>query len=200
MKSILFLHSSSDLYGASRIFLQIVENTIRKGDRAIVVLSDEGPLADKLRDAGADLRLFKLGILRRRYMNPWGVLNRLFYLGKAFLRLKDLIRKEQVDLVYSNGTAVMIGAIACRKTKAKHIWHIHEIMTPPWPLRKLQVYLMDQVSTLQIAVSRAAEDHWKSLVNKPEKIIQLFNGVDICLLYTSPSPRDRQKSRMPSSA
>ena len=26
------------------------------------------------------------------------------------------------------------------------------------------------------------------------------NKVNICLLYTSPSPRDRQKSRMPSSA
>ena len=26
-----------------------------------------------------------------------------------------------------------------------------------------------------------------------------FDGI-ICLLYTSPSPRDRQKSRMPSSA
>ena len=26
------------------------------------------------------------------------------------------------------------------------------------------------------------------------------NGLEICLLYTSPSPRDRQKSRMPSSA
>ena len=25
-------------------------------------------------------------------------------------------------------------------------------------------------------------------------------GIDTCLLYTSPSPRDRQKSRMPSSA
>ena len=25
-------------------------------------------------------------------------------------------------------------------------------------------------------------------------------GLSICLLYTSPSPRDRQKSRMPSSA
>ena len=25
-------------------------------------------------------------------------------------------------------------------------------------------------------------------------------GFDTCLLYTSPSPRDRQKSRMPSSA
>ena len=31
----------------------------------------------------------------------------------------------------------------------------------------------------------------------PEKKIRL--GLD-CLLYTSPSPRDRQKSRMPSSA
>ena len=25
-------------------------------------------------------------------------------------------------------------------------------------------------------------------------------GAEVCLLYTSPSPRDRQKSRMPSSA
>ena len=28
----------------------------------------------------------------------------------------------------------------------------------------------------------------------------IMAGVEICLLYTSPSPRDRQKSRMPSSA
>ena len=28
----------------------------------------------------------------------------------------------------------------------------------------------------------------------------VMNRADICLLYTSPSPRDRQKSRMPSSA
>ena len=29
---------------------------------------------------------------------------------------------------------------------------------------------------------------------------QDFNPIETCLLYTSPSPRDRQKSRMPSSA
>ena len=33
------------------------------------------------------------------------------------------------------------------------------------------------------------------------KILSELPGeVDVCLLYTSPSPRDRQKSRMPSSA
>ena len=31
----------------------------------------------------------------------------------------------------------------------------------------------------------------------PPKVVDQFNA---CLLYTSPSPRDRQKSRMPSSA
>ena len=30
--------------------------------------------------------------------------------------------------------------------------------------------------------------------------LMLTGGSEICLLYTSPSPRDRQKSRMPSSA
>ena len=41
-----------------------------------------------------------------------------------------------------------------------------------------------------IAVSEYEADYFRSYENKPT----------VCLLYTSPSPRDRQKSRMPSSA
>ena len=37
-------------------------------------------------------------------------------------------------------------------------------------------------------------------VNKKSIKISSLVGPDGCLLYTSPSPRDRQKSRMPSSA
>ena len=33
-----------------------------------------------------------------------------------------------------------------------------------------------------------------------DSIMVSYYGSDTCLLYTSPSPRDRQKSRMPSSA
>ena len=39
--------------------------------------------------------------------------------------------------------------------------------------------------------------------NQPEGLAHAFRDATrllICLLYTSPSPRDRQKSRMPSSA
>ena len=37
--------------------------------------------------------------------------------------------------------------------------------------------------------------------SKNKKVVVIGSGPNrICLLYTSPSPRDRQKSRMPSSA
>ena len=37
-------------------------------------------------------------------------------------------------------------------------------------------------------------------VSKLDTMVTVVDAVNFCLLYTSPSPRDRQKSRMPSSA
>ena len=37
----------------------------------------------------------------------------------------------------------------------------------------------------------------QQLINENDRLSTMVSG---CLLYTSPSPRDRQKSRMPSSA
>ena len=45
---------------------------------------------------------------------------------------------------------------------------------------------------------RADEVEWSDLL--AELFIAAREDLNVCLLYTSPSPRDRQKSRMPSSA
>ena len=45
-----------------------------------------------------------------------------------------------------------------------------------------------------------ASDYWVLLLTTSFLIAVAAWGLNICLLYTSPSPRDRQKSRMPSSA
>ena len=37
-------------------------------------------------------------------------------------------------------------------------------------------------------------------LDRVRRVVRLHTMVNCCLLYTSPSPRDRQKSRMPSSA
>ena len=48
---------------------------------------------------------------------------------------------------------------------------------------------------------KAASDVYTPLSGEVIEINEkLFDEPEICLLYTSPSPRDRQKSRMPSSA
>ena len=41
---------------------------------------------------------------------------------------------------------------------------------------------------------------FKTVENRNENELYLFAAVDNCLLYTSPSPRDVEESRMPSSA
>ena len=40
----------------------------------------------------------------------------------------------------------------------------------------------------------------KKLENQPVKFLDQYRDFGPCLLYTSPSPRDRTRSRMPSSA
>ena len=64
-------------------------------------------------------------------------------------------------------------------------------LVPQVTMEDEDTFLVD--SLFGECANRIAEKHHVSLVTGTYK-------VPICLLYTSPSPRDRQKSRMPSSA
>ena len=57
--------------------------------------------------------------------------------------------------------------------------------------------LQQEIVTFQQKLGRIAQLKEKVKIDKGEVANELFKT---CLLYTSPSPRDRQKSRMPSSA
>ena len=48
------------------------------------------------------------------------------------------------------------------------------------------------------AVVTPTFDHARNEAARAEKAV--LDGDDLCLLYTSPSPRDKRQSRMPSSA
>ena len=74
---ILLLHSSSDVYGASKIFLQTVKVFQQQGHTCHVVVSNEGPLVEQLRKCGAHVQMINLGIIRRKYFTPMGIINRI---------------------------------------------------------------------------------------------------------------------------
>lgn len=128
---ILLLHSSSDLYGASKILLGIVQLLKKKNHRVWVVLSEEGPLSAALTAAGATVVYIRLGILRRKYVSPSGIINRIITIRKATKQLQQIITEQGIERVYSNTSGVLAGAFAAAACKVPHIWHVHEIIENP---------------------------------------------------------------------
>lgn len=177
MASILMLHGSSDLYGASKIFLQSAAALQAAGHRVTVVLSEEGPLVQNLRQKGLEVHIHRLGILRRKYFNLPGLANRVSALQKARTFLEKLGREKQVTHLYSNTSAVLVGALVAKRIGAKHIWHLHEILVQPAWFAKMMGKIVGRSADTVLAVSQAVKDHWQPFMD-PSKIHLLYNGID----------------------
>lgn len=175
---ILLLHSSSDLYGASRIFLQTVTLLQKKGHQCVVVLSNHGSLQQALELIGADVHIVNLGILRRKYFNISGLFNRLKKWRTASSILNSIIRSHQIELVYSNTASVLMGAWIARKNKLKHYWHIHEIIESPSFLRKFIGWQMRKGADKVIVVSDAVANCWQPELTKKNNLIRVYNGIE----------------------
>ena len=116
-KNILLLHSSNDLYGASKIFLQLIDLFISKIFNVHVVLPEKGNLDDLLNKKDITVFYHELGVLRRKYLNPLGLVNRLVTNIKAIKFLSNYINICSIDLVYTNTSTVLSGGIAAKKKR-----------------------------------------------------------------------------------
>ena len=175
--NILVLGASSDLYGGSKI-LSIVANILAEGKHnPIVVISETGPLVEELAKHNVEVKIIRLGILRRKYMSISGILNRITVTRSAWKALNSLIDDRKIDLIYSNTTGVFIGAFLAKKRKLKHIWHIHEIITKPKIFTKVMAYLLERYSDKIIVVSDAVKIHWEKYL-KTKSITKIYNGID----------------------
>jgi glycosyltransferase involved in cell wall biosynthesis len=176
-KKVMMLHGSSDLYGASKIFLLTAEILNKNGMSVIVILSEEGPLADGLIALGIRVEFVRLGIIRRKYFNVSGLFNRFKVTFDAYKRLATLAEKENITHVYSNTAAVWVGALLSKVKGYHHIWHLHEIIVQPklfalW-MGKMVQYNADKV----IVVSEAVKTHWGKYVSA-NKLHLVYNGID----------------------
>ncbi|WP_316849715.1 glycosyltransferase family 4 protein [Pedobacter agri] len=180
--NILILGASSDLYGGSKI-LAIVANILQEGKhKPIVVVSEHGELIGELNRLGVEVRIIRLGILRRKYFSVPGILNRIKVNRSAWKALGKLIDDEKIDVVYSNTTGVLIGAFLAKKKNIKHIWHIHEIITKPKTFTRILGRLVNKYADNVIVVSDAVKNHWKEYINTTN-INRIYNGIDTSI-YT----------------
>jgi glycosyltransferase involved in cell wall biosynthesis len=195
--NILFIHSGSDVYGSGRILQFVVSIAKEQGHNCIVVFPEDGQLVKEMKDVGVKTICMELGILRKRYFTPWGVMNRVMFLFIAAFRLSRIIKKESITLVYSNTTAVLAGAISSFLTGKKHIWHVHEIIARPVPFALFLATLLRIFSSKVIVVSRAVYDHWNSLCDNKRITVIIYNGLDPSTFQHNQTKSLRNELKLP---
>lgn len=174
---ILILHSSSDLYGSSKIIFLAAKKLKNDGHDVVFVISNHGKFYDLLIENKFDVYIIRLGIIRKKYLNVFGLLNRLFYISSSILYLYFLHKKKKFDLVYCNTTAVLSGGLFSKIFSLKCIYHIHEIISPENSYKqKILGFIINKCSNLVITVSNAVSENWKSHISE-NKLVRIYNGI-----------------------
>ena len=174
MKNILILHGSNDLYGASKVLLNIVDCLNENGYRVHVILPFHGNLDDKLIHKVHDLRHYNLGVFRKKYLNFFGLFNRFYKIIKSTIYIFNYIKKNKVDLVYSNTSVIWSGVLASYFSKRKSIVHIHEIPYGSNIYNFISGLFFKYFTDSIIVVSKKVRDHWGSFINL-NKIKVIYN-------------------------
>ena len=102
MKNILILHSSNDLYGASKALIKTI-NCLNKNQFKIhLILPSSGKLDNELINKVYKLNYYNLGVFRKKYLNFLGLFDRFFKIIDSSLYVRNYIKKNKIDLVYTN--------------------------------------------------------------------------------------------------
>ena len=175
-KNILLLHSSNDLYGASKIFLQLIDLFISKNFNVHVVLPEKGKLDDFLNKEDITVSYRELGVLRKKYLNPLGLINRAVANIKAITFLSKYIKDRSIDLVYTNTSTILCGGIAAKKNGVPSLFHIHEIPTVNKLYQIFSGNIINTISHKVLAVSNSVKKHWLKYIDD-KKIERIYNGI-----------------------
>ena len=189
-KNILLVHSSNDLYGASKILITIIEVLIKSGHSVHLVLPGYGPLNNHESLNKLNLSIINLGVFRKKYFNFFGLINRLFLIIKSTFQIKKIINIYDIDLVYTNTSTVVSPTFAAYLSKVPSIFHIHEIPFGSKLYTKFLTNIFNLLSDKIIAVSNSTRDFWikKGVVHN--KIIVINNGFNFDFSSTKKTVSD----------
>ena len=175
-KRILLLHSSNDMYGASRIVLQVIDILIKAKYEVHIILPYNGVLNKIITDKGASCSTYNLGVFRKKYLNLKGLYNRFLKIKMAKNYISNYIDKHHIDLLYTSTSVIISGGLAAKKRGIPNISHIHEIPTGNKLYEIFTGLFARHFSTKVIAVSNSVAKHWRSYLKK-NQLIKVYNGI-----------------------
>jgi glycosyltransferase involved in cell wall biosynthesis len=175
MHNILFLHSSSELYGSDRSLLTIVSNIDKNIFNVYVVLPCEGPLVEEIKKIhGVKLSIYELAVLRRKNFSFNGIKEFLGNFISSYIYICKYIKINKIDTVYTNSAAVLPGAVAATRMKTQSIWHVREIYKNKIE-NKIVSFFLKNFSNKVIVNSKSTG---KSINIESRKITVIYNSVE----------------------
>ncbi len=179
IKKILIAHSSNDNYGASKILISIVEIFIKNGFDIYLMLPNNGPLNKNEIIKKTNIKIIKLGVLRKKYMSFFGLINRLFFILKSSLYINNFIKKNKIDLVYNNTSTLISPSIAAKLSGIPSTFHIHEIPNSNPIYSRFITTFLNLFTREIICVSKSVYDFWIMKGLKKDKVKIIYNGFKI---------------------
>ena len=129
---ILFCFHYSDLNnGGIRSMIDVIENVI-KNDNVIVYIvypTRKNTAIDYLEKLGVKtifLPFYKLNYNKTVKKGIWKYTIKKIMSPFLFFKLKQIVKKEKINIIYSNTIVIDYGFILSKMTKLPHIWHIRE--------------------------------------------------------------------------
>jgi glycosyltransferase involved in cell wall biosynthesis len=163
-RTVLILHSSAGLYGADRALLTMAAGLDPDRWRAVVVLPERGELTGALEDAGVEVIVHPLAVLRRSEAGPAGLAALAGRARADRAELGELARKRAAAVVHSNTSVIVAGQAIARAAGAAHLVHVREIYAPPgtgtaervlWPVWRRLLLRADALACVSRAVADA---------------------------------------------
>jgi glycosyltransferase involved in cell wall biosynthesis len=176
--NLLFIHSSSDLYGSDKSLFRTIKTLSDNGHVCHVILPKAGPLADKLKCIDCRVIIWEIAIIRRQLIRGWGLLHIVFTWFIAEIKIGLLIKENNIQIVHINTTAVINGQISSFFLRRVVLQHVREITIKPVFLARLLASFNGLLSTEILAVSEAVKSHLSDIAPKyKNKITVIANGI-----------------------
>ena len=175
-KKILISHSSNDHYGASKVLINTIDVFIKNGFEIFLFLPVKGPLNNNEVIKKTNLKIINLGVFRKKYFTFFGLINRLYFIIKSSLIIKNFIKKNQIDLVYINTSTVISPSIAAKLIGIPSVYHVHEIPNNNFFYTRFISTFLNNFARDIICVSKSVYDFWADRGIKNNKLKIIYNG------------------------
>lgn len=124
--TLLVANPSADLYGSDRMMLEAVRGLVASGWRVVVTCSDDGPLVPRLVDAGAEVVIMAVPVVRKSMLSPRGLVGLAGEALRSLPRMGKLIEQIGPDAIMINTVTIPLWLVAARWARVPAAVHVHE--------------------------------------------------------------------------